>query len=165
MSFIINSITNALNSNVQSTINVVIEKTKYIFSLDYKGLLVLIPTYIIQIEKVFKANSNFDDKIKIAAMTILGSLVCIPDRFHDYEVSSVGKNPIKMKMKDIKQKVQDILLAFIEGFKMNMGSKGVVKSSEKIIRKAICYANIVIYQEAANPKRNVENLKVIPLIT
>ena len=163
LSHIIRIISTALNSNIQSTISIIMRKTKYIFSLDYKGLLVLIPIYFLHLQEILKLNSSFEDKVKSAAMSIIGSLLCLPDRFSNYKITSIVKGIPKMEMEEIREKLQEILWTFIETFKVNMTSPTTAASSAKVMRKAVCCANIMIYQEAVNTNRQPYILKVISL--
>lgn len=163
LAHIIRVISTALNSNIQSTISMIMRKTKYIFSLDYKGLLLLIPIYLLHLQEILKSSSPFEDKVKSAAVSILGSLLCFPDRFLNYKITSIVKGVPKMEMEEIREKLQEILWSYIETFKVNITSSITANSSAKVMRKVICCANIMIYQEAGN--RQSATLKVIPLLT
>lgn len=158
LSHVVRAVSAALRSQMRSTISIVIRKTKYIFSLDYRGLLTLMPLYLAQIQDILAVDSPYEDRVKSAAMTILGSLLCLPDRFPRHEVASAVKGAPKVGMLDMKRQIQGILCTFIESFKTN-------KSAEKIMLKAICCANIMIYQEAANPDRQADTLHVLLCIT
>lgn len=156
LAHLIKIISSALNSKTQSTISTVIQLTKTIFLLDYKGLLVLIPIYLEQIKTVLDIDNTFSLKAKSAAISILSSLICFPDHYDNYEIPILGKVE-KINMQAIKEaivnQIENVLVTY-------PSEKNVEKTYHRIISKAICCANLLVYQEAAKANCNKELLKV-----
>ena len=170
LSHMIRIISTSLISGQNSTISTIIKNTKYIFTLDYKGLLILIPLYVNQIESILKSKSDFNSNTKISALTLLGSLLCIPYQYPNYEISSVIKGGNKTKMEEVKYKIQNIIWNFIHETSNQLQmikteSDPNLKSTVKIMNKAICYSIVLVYQEASRPKPQSDLIQVFKNIT
>ncbi len=157
LAHVIRILASALQSGVQSTISVLLQHTKFIFSLDYRGLLVLVPLYLQQITIVLKPNSDFSHKAQSAAISILGSLLCLPDFYDKYDVPVLGKSE-RMTMAQVKDTV-------VREIDQVLTASATIHSDDKtylrVVSKAICCATVLTYQEAIKDNCNLEMLKVI----
>ena len=161
LAHIVRIISSALTSGVQSTISIVLQHTKSIFSLDYRGLLMLIPTYLQQIHTVLDPESGFSMKTRSAAVSILGSLVCIPDHYEKYEIPLVGKTE-KMAMSSVKFTVYEEIARVLNKYG---SARNEDKTYLRVINKCICCATVIVYQESARPSPDVSLLKVRMFLT
>lgn len=157
LAHIVKIITSALNSKLQSTISIVIQYTKPIFTLDYRGLLILIPIYLEQISNILDSDSTYSLKAKSAAVSILASMICIPDHYDKYEIPLIGKT-YKMPMSAVKATIVTLLRKV---FSDGNSSKNEEKTYLHIICKAICCVNAFIFHEASKTNCNPDLLKVI----
>ncbi len=152
-------ITMALNSGTESTIGTVLQQTKRIFALDYRGLLVLVPLYLQRIREVLEHKEGKDlyaVKTKSAAMSILGSLICVPDHYGKYEIPVMGKAE-SVPMDAVKRHVYDSIFLALELYPAGTSSE---HKYLKFVSKAVCCVTVVIYQEAAKDSCNTEIIKV-----
>jgi len=162
LTHMIRIITSALCSPEQSTVSVVIQHSKRIFMLDYRGLFVLIPIYLNQIQTVLAHNSGFSPKTKSAAVTILSSLLCLPDHFNAYEIPLIIKSDgnTKMTMMQVKDLVYDEIIKMLQKYSPNDNPDPVYT---KAINKSICCATIIIYHETSKPAFSTDLIKVFLL--
>ncbi len=146
-------VTSALDSGVIDTVKVVLQNAKRIFALDYRGTLVLIPAFLTRVNDVLRTvedKGGFLSKTKSACMTILGSLLCLPDRYDKYDIPILGKKE-KMTMEAVKQQIYDTLLMALT---LYSGGTSDDNAYLKFICKAVCCATVVVYQESARPTCN-----------
>ena len=156
LAHVVRIVTSALTSGISSTISIVIQSTKHIFSLDYRGLLALIPTYLEQIHKILDVKSDFSSKAKSAAISLLGSLLSIPDHYGKYEVPIIGK-PDKMTMPQVKDLVYQELLSVLHN---QTDVRTTDKTHLKFVNKAISCAAVIVYQETAKQDFDTPLIKV-----
>lgn len=157
LSHIIRIISSALNSGVQSTTTVVIQSTKLIFTLDYRGLLVLIPLYLEQIPSIFAQEKNFPNKTKSASMTILASLLSLPNHYEEYAIPLINNKKGKLQMKEVRSTIITIIKNVLTD---NVHWMIEDKTLLHILNKAICCATVLIYQESAKINSDLDILKV-----
>ena len=154
---VIRIISASLSSGISSTVSIIIESTKRIFTLDYDGLLVLIPIYLKQIKNVLKPGKEFNKKVKSAAISILGSLLCIPDRYPNYTIPSIIGGIEKMTMDNAKKSIYEQIINFLKNYSLSSSNEEIYY---KMINKAVCCASVIIYQEISNPNPQIDIVKV-----
>ena len=172
LAHIIEIITAELNSPNKSSISSIMKSTKSIFSLNYRGLLGLIPVYLKKIKEVLK-NKDYPTKVKNYAVSILASLLCFPDHYSNYIVTSFDEANTKVTMEVIKDNIQELILYTLRYKEqsskisyINMINKEISEDCNddkfmiKVTYKAICCATVMIYQEAIKKKPNIDFMKV-----
>lgn len=152
-------IASALASNEQIVVTTVIRNTKTVFCSDYNGSLVLVPLYLEKIREILRLNSSFGYSTKSAAVSILGSLICLPDQYPDYVIPPISEGAAKMTMPEVKEKVHDLIWLLIK--ESNTALETLNKASARALSKAICCAFLVIHQEAAKSAPQIDTIKVL----
>jgi len=145
LTIMIKMIFNSLTSKLPQVINITIQYTNSIFTLDYRGLLVLIPPYIKQIKKILTVNIESPDIVKSSAITILGSLIAFPNHYREYKIPLLENPGEFISMEKVQDDIYEILSEFLKRANPKVLSDN---SGLRIINKAICCATIIIYQEA-----------------
>ena len=159
LAHIIRIVSSALSSGVQSTISIVIQHTKPIFTLDYRGLLVLIPLYIQQVKVVLNLESGFSAKARSASVSILASLLSVPDHYVGHEIPPIVKAADSAKsaittMLQVKQMLYDEILKVLHRY------TSATPETHKMLCKAICCATVIIYIESTKHVCNADVIKV-----
>jgi hypothetical protein len=124
--------------------------------MDYRGLLTLVPTYITSIKKLLK-DTLFSNRTKSKAVTMLGSLLYLPNHYTDYAVPLMDNPENKFTMQKVKEELYEIILYLLNRFDPIGSTESQARSSfimtkyfsadkygKKIIYKAI-------YQEYIQP--------------
>lgn len=115
----------------------------------------MIPCYLKQIERVLEIHGEFSWKTKSAAVSILGSLLCIPDHYENFELSTIGTLE-KLTMIQVKQAVSKNILQVLNNYPSTE-----VSTSHRLICKSICCAAVTVYQEASRTNCNKELLNLL----
>lgn len=155
---IVRTLSSALVSSEVSVVTAVLRNTKNVFSLDYDGLLTLIPVYLMQIREVLKFGNDFDDNTKSAAVSILASLICLPEQYPDYIIPPIIKGVEKMPMNKVKEEVYELIHLFIKESKTKLDLAG--KALTKAVSKAICSAFLIIHHESIKLTPQVSTIEV-----
>ena len=146
----------ALNSENEQIITELIIASKTIFTLDYRGLLVLIPIYLQKIKDILNISKGYSNKAKSAAISILGSLISVPNHYKDYSIPLYYNKSKKISMSEIETDIWNNIKSFLLIF----SSKNIMRKTNldiddmlyiKTINKAICCASVIIYQESVKP--------------
>lgn len=163
---VIQILSSALGSQFNTAVRTVLQRTKSVFTLDYRGLLVLVPHYMEQIEKAVRGNVVVAEKRSSkseevfpsittnAAVSILASLVALADYYEGYVVASSRS---EISMLELKKNSYDLVTYILDKYISTLNSD---KAYLKAINKAICCATIIVYQEAVKEKPRVEIIKV-----
>ena len=173
LGIIIEIILTSLNSPSEVTIGILLKNTKYIFGLDYRGMIELIPAYIGKISEVLK-DKKYSKSTQSAAMSILGSLLCVPDNYPEYEIISFDETSKKTTMKEIKEKLHNEILYIMKNTEIIKDQdvkndeeakekllSAHIKSPMNILYKAICCSGLIIHQECMLKNPNMELIKVM----
>jgi len=148
----------ALMTSEEILIRTIIRDTKNIFGLGFDGTFMLIPLYLKQIKEILNFKSNFDSISKSSAISILASLICIPDQYPNYIIPSVIKGVDEMSMIEVKSSVLNLIWLFIK--ESNMEADTTKKGLDKAISKGICCSFLIIHQEASKPNPQIDFIKV-----
>lgn len=165
LAYVIQIVVAGMKSNSKSCIYAIMKSTKNIFSLNYRGLLGLIPVYIKKIKEVIK-HSGYSAAAKSSAVSILASLLHIPDHYSNYTIVSFEDAAGKMPMSAVKKKVFKLIKYALDSLHLPEEAKNSVempmdKHRVKVISKAICCATILIGQEALKKQPDVSIIKVL----
>ena len=184
----IQAIISVFDSDNRKAKDYLLKHTKYIFTLDYRGLMILIPLYLDQIEACIKNNLEViqlmeknnkknDEKINIdgdwkhssqavsASINILGSLISIPDYYETYEIPIIKTPGSICTMDYIKEKIQSIIIEIMnkyksKDFKLFDNNNENTEILVKVNEKAIYCSIVIIYQEIIKTYPNKEKIRV-----
>ena len=156
-----NVIFSALASGVPSTITIAITNTKFIFGLDFRGLLVLIPIYLDTINKILHSE-EYTNELKNICLSIIGSLICIPEHYSGYKIPSLIKPGEKYLMSDIKNIINEIIFNYLESSKdlEKITPNYEVKKLIKSICKALCCSTLIISLEIRKSEPDMKLMNV-----
>ena len=172
LTYVISMISNALNTKVVSTISIVIQNTKRIFSLDFPGLLCLIPLYVTKIFDILQYNminkhKNSLDESKIdyefshitinAAVSILASIIAIPGHYKNYEFPLLATEAKIFTMDNLNQDIYCSIIFLLSNFRVN-------EDTIKILCKSIACGILILYKESCKKVIDIDFTKVVYLI-
>ena len=134
LSYFMDTLKKAFLSKIRSTISILIKRTKHIFTLDYRGLIILIPLYLKPIEALLNPDHCYTDSEKNAALSLLGSIITISSYYNDYTFTSLA-NEESITMIYIKDEAYKYIMYVLLKYKTSQSSS---HSHLKVIMKAIC---------------------------
>lgn len=139
----------SLTSGQPQVVNGTIQYTKAVFTLDYRGLLVLVPPYLAQVGKVLAESAESPNVVKSSAVSILASLLALPTHYAGYEIPLLDSPGQTLPMAKAAESIHQILKKLLES---DVSKLCFDKYGYKVVKKALCCATTIIYQEAANEK-------------
>jgi hypothetical protein len=104
---------NGLNSGKEQITWEIITSCKYLFSLGLPGVSVLIPAFLREIDRLFNSAllTNTAPEIDRNALTIVNSLICVPEHFDKLQIPTIEEQP--MDTNSIRSKIASILVSAI----------------------------------------------------
>ena len=157
-SYIIDTFVSLLSSKDERIINVIMKNSKYIFTLDFRGLLILIPIYLSHIKEILIVDSKFSDTTKNSAITILGSLIFVPDHYgKNYNIPLLLEEGKCIPMSQVKLSIYSIIMNIMITFHIDSKSS---KKYIEIIKKTICCVTVLIYHETLKTDIEIDTIKV-----
>lgn len=154
---VVESVVLALTSGVKSVVTAVVVSTKYVFCLDYPGLLMLIPLYLKEIKKILDLDNGYPYSAISAAVTILGSLLALPDHYSGYTLPPLPQQPESFQMQDLRRPIYGSIEYVLAQYETTPASP---PKFLKAINKAVCCATVIVNQEMLKSEPDMDTVKV-----
>ena len=164
--YVLKIISSVLESDSNLLKQTVIRHTKLIFTLDYRGVFILVPLYIREIEKIINENNFKTDKKYLksinAAATILGSLIVVSDCFTEYKNSQIDTSKfISCSISNLKKDIYRLIVSILKNHKAESDEN---RLQTKMINKGICCLTLSLYQEIIKAEISFKKLSVYYII-
>ena len=134
----------------------IIRNSKKIFLLDYRGMNLLIPTYVEYISIVLE-DSSFPYDVKSSALSILGSLLCLPNHYPGLKLPRINSTTHYIppySMQEMKLYLKSNIISILN----QPLPAHVNENYAKFVKKGICCATVLVYEEMSWDKRPLDEI-------